>query len=55
MHKHRRLALSVLGLIVGLAGAGLSAQSSAKTSVEEIRKELLQMPYYGVFDFIAFN
>ena len=55
MHKHRRLALSVLGLIVGLAGAGLSAQSSAKTSVEEIRKELLQMPYYGVFDFIGFS
>jgi hypothetical protein len=53
MQKHRRLA--VLGLIVGLAGAGVSAQSSAKTSVEEIRKELLQMPYYGVFDFIGFG
>jgi hyperosmotically inducible protein len=55
MHKHGRLALSVLGLIVVLAGAGPAAQSQAKSTVEEIRKELLQMPYYGVFDFIAFS
>jgi len=33
--------------VVGLA--------DAKSSVEEIRKELLQLPYYGVFDFLAFS
>jgi hyperosmotically inducible protein len=55
MHKHTRLALTALGLIVLLAGAGPAAQSQAKNSIEEIRKELMQLPYYGVFDFIAFS
>jgi hypothetical protein len=30
-------------------------QAPAKSSIEEIRKELMQLPYYGVFDFIAFS
>jgi hypothetical protein len=30
-------------------------RADAKSSVEEIRKELLQLPYYGVFDFLAFS
>jgi hypothetical protein len=38
-----------------LAGASPAAQSQAKNTVEELRKELLQLPYYGVFDFIAFS
>jgi hypothetical protein len=29
--------------------------ADGKLSVEEIRKELLQLPYYGVFDFLAFS
>jgi hypothetical protein len=29
--------------------------ANTKSSVEEIRKELLQLPYYGVFDFLAFS
>jgi hypothetical protein len=33
--------------VIGLA--------DAKSSVEEIRKELLQLPYYSVFDFLAFS
>jgi hyperosmotically inducible protein len=55
MPKHIRLALTALGLSVLLAGAGPAAQSQAKSTIEEIRKELLQLPYYGVFDFIAFS
>jgi hyperosmotically inducible protein len=55
MPKHIRLALTALGLSVLLAGAGPAAQSQAKSTIEDIRKELLQLPYYGVFDFIAFS
>jgi hypothetical protein len=31
------------------------AQGSKSSTVEEIRKELLHLPYYGVFDFLAFG
>src|ERR1700731_3118025 len=55
MHKHIRLALTAVGLIVLLVAASPAAQSQAKSTTEEIRKELLQLPYYGVFDFIAFS
>ncbi|HVZ22218.1 MAG TPA: BON domain-containing protein [Vicinamibacterales bacterium] len=41
-----------LGLILSAAAATTRAQNSA---VEAIRKELLQLPYYGVFDFLAFS
>jgi hypothetical protein len=30
-------------------------QADARQSVEDIRKELLQLPYYSVFDFLAFS
>src|ERR1700736_2465099 len=55
MPKHIRLALTAVGLIVLLVAASPAAQSQAKSTTEEIRKELLQLPYYGVFDFIAFS
>ena len=55
MSTHIRLALTALGLSVMLAGASVAAQSQAKSTTEEIRKELLQLPYYGVFDFLAFS
>ena len=55
MHKHIRLALTAVGLMALLVGASPAAQSQAKSTTEEIRKELLQLPYYGVFDFIAFS
>src|ERR1043166_3034116 len=42
----------MLGLSLGVSGA--AAQTGAH-SVEEIRKELMQLPYYGVFDFLAFK
>ena len=41
-------------MIVALAAAAGRA-IAGQTSVEEIRKELLQIPYDGVFDFIGFG
>ena len=55
MPKHIRLALTAVGLIVLLVAASPAAQSQAKSTTDEIRKELLQLPYYGVFDFLAFS
>jgi hypothetical protein len=43
----------VVTLSAGMSG--VAAQSGATTSVEEIRKEVLQLPYYSVFDFLAFK
>jgi hyperosmotically inducible protein len=56
MHKYSRLTLTVVGLMLALGGASSAAQSSqANSTIEDIRKELLQLPYYGVFDFIGFS
>ena len=54
MHRHIRLAAALVGLILAL-GIARPYAADAKSSVEEIRKELLQLPYYGVFDFLAFS
>src|SRR5262245_21056718 len=35
--------------------ARVMVQADTRQSVEEIRKELLQLPYYSVFDFLAFS
>jgi len=45
----------MLGITLALSGAGSAAQSQAKNTIDGIRKELLQLPYYGVFDFLAFK
>src|SRR5579864_1068016 len=55
MHNHRRIAVALVGLALLLSGAGLLAQSQARSAIEEVRQELMQLPYYGVFDFIAFT
>jgi hyperosmotically inducible protein len=56
MRRHGHLAGALVGLIVVLADVGTTAQTpQAKNTIAEIRKELLQLPYYGVFDFIAFR
>src|SRR5258706_6651367 len=47
--------VAVVALAFVLAGAQRGLRADAKSSVEEIRKELLQLPYYGVFDFLAFS
>jgi len=45
-----------LGVSIVIAGVvGLRAQTQAQSSIEEIRRELLGLPYYGVHDFLAFK
>jgi len=43
-----------VGLAFMLGGAQRTLRADTKSSVVEIREELLQLPYYGVFDFLAF-
>jgi hypothetical protein len=45
-----------LGLILTLSFARASMQTSpVDPTIEAIRNELLQLPYYGVFDFLSFS
>src|SRR3954463_3639618 len=55
MQRHVRVATAVAGVALMLAGAQPYLGADEKSSVEQIRKELLQLPYYGVFDFLAFS
>jgi hyperosmotically inducible periplasmic protein len=55
MERHVRVAGALVVLTVALAGALPLLGADEKSSVAEIRKELLQLPYYGVFDFLAFS
>ena len=55
MHRHSRVAIAVLGMTLLVSAAQAAAQTQAKSTIEEIRKELMQLPYYGVFDFLAFK
>src|ERR1700730_11180320 len=55
MHRHSRVAIAVLGMTLLVSAAQAVAQTPAKSTIEEIRKELMQLPYYGVFDFLAFK
>jgi hyperosmotically inducible protein len=55
-----RIPSSRLGLLLALALTLPSTLAAVQTpaadpTVEGIRSELLQLPYYGVFDFIAFS
>lgn len=50
--------ITVLALVssLGLSGAPAWAQSNQDSrTVEDIRSKLLRLPYYGVFDFMAFS
>jgi hyperosmotically inducible protein len=55
MRTHNRIARTLLGVTLALAGTHLGAQTQAKDTVEEIRHELMQLPYYSVFDYLAFS
>jgi len=55
MTKYARLALAVVSLTVAAAAARPLAQARAQSTIDEVRHNLLQLPYYGVFDFIAFR
>jgi hyperosmotically inducible protein len=55
MQRNVRAAAAVIGVAFVLIGAQTPLFGDEKSSVQEIRKELLQLPYYGVFDFLAFS
>jgi osmotically-inducible protein OsmY len=55
MRMHRYAAVMFVGLSLALGQTRAAAQSQPQTTVEAIRSELLHLPYYGVFDFIAFS
>jgi hyperosmotically inducible periplasmic protein len=55
MARYIRVALALVGSAIVSVGAHPAAQASLKAPAEVVRKELMQLPYYGVFDFIAFN
>src|ERR1700730_12003972 len=55
MSRYSRLAVALASLTLVLAGARTAAQPQAKSTIDEIRKELMQLPYYGGFDFLAFK
>jgi hyperosmotically inducible protein len=55
MRQPRVVAAAVLGLFVAFAGAHPAAQNADASTIEDIRSELMQLPYYGVFDFMAFS
>ena len=55
MRKRCNAGVSLLCIVLGGVGI-LSANAKAPTStIGEIRHELLQLPYYGVFDFLSFK
>jgi hyperosmotically inducible protein len=49
-----RIALAVEVVVILSAGQS-SLGADDKSSIDAIRHELLQLPYYGVFDFLAFK
>ena len=55
MQRHIQVAAVVLGLAFVIAGGRPALSADSKSTVEEIRKELMQLPYYGVFDYLAFS
>src|SRR5258708_20382333 len=58
MRKRTSMAVAfvtVAWLLSGAASVRLAAARAPKSTVEQIRKELLQLPYYGLFDFLPFS
>ena len=50
-----RMCLTSVMLGLSFIAGARPVQAEPRTPVEEIRRELLQLPYYGVFDFLAFK
>jgi hyperosmotically inducible protein len=55
MQRYVRVAAAVISVAFVVNGAMARLRADERSSVQEIRKELLQLPYYGVFDFLAFG
>ena len=55
MRRQIGVAAALAGFAFVLAGARPALRADVQSSVEDIRKELMQLPYYSVFDFLAFS
>jgi osmotically-inducible protein OsmY len=56
MNSHRRAGIGVLLLASAIMAARPAVRAvTPETSIESIRKELLKLPYYSVFDYLAFS
>jgi hypothetical protein len=53
--KINSLSVLILAASFGLPATVSPAAAPQKTVIEEVREELLDLPYYGVFDFLAFG
>jgi hyperosmotically inducible protein len=51
----QKIAFALMLVTLPWFGAGPDAAASPESTVEAIRAELLQLPYYGVFDYLAFS
>ena len=54
MRRHFRLVTVLLGVVLLLPASHVNA-ADERSTVEQLRKELMQLPYYGVFDFLMFK
>src|SRR5215813_8709183 len=55
MTRRQLAGIVCAGLVSLNPSARVIVQADAKQSIDDIRKELLQLPYYSVFDFLAFS
>lgn len=51
----RSLRAALLGLTIVLGAAVVPPATAQTSTIESVRKELLKLPYYGVFDYLAFS
>jgi len=56
MTRHRRISTAFLAIAVSATAVWTAnPRLAAQTVVDAVRHELLQLPYYGVFDFMSFT
>jgi len=55
MTTRQLIGIVCAALVLLNPSARVMLQADTRQSIEDIRKELLQLPYYSVFDFLAFS
>jgi len=56
MRMEHRLGAVLVSAMMALWSTGVATQTDrANATLEQIRKDLLKLPYYGVFDYLAFS
>jgi len=55
MTRRQLTGIVCAALVLLNPSAWVIVQADTRQSVEDVRKELLQLPYYSVFDFLAFS